>query len=141
MSSGLEGLESLQENFNKVLKGMDKINNEGFTDVVLDLLGKSVELAPVDLGDLRGSGNATVNSTKIAVGTKEGNLNTVGSFTNEDVLNGTVGFNEQYAVKQHEHTEYQHHQGGQAKYLEQPFRENVQKYINHIAEANKKFLE
>ena len=117
MSASLDGLKELESNFNKLLKIMDTVNQKALKDDALDLLGKAVNLAPVDSGDLRGSGSVKFED------------NTV-----------TIGFEEPYAVKQHEHTEYKHPEGGQAKYLEQPFRENIDKYINHIAEANKNVL-
>lgn len=117
MSASIGGLEQLNNNFSKLLSNMDSVNNKALRDVGLDLLGKSVDLAPVDKGDLRGSGSSHFED------------NTV-----------TVGFSEPYAVSQHEHLEYEHPKGGQAKYLEKPFRENADKYINYIADANKKAL-
>jgi len=115
--SGLEGLESLEKGFNDALKRIDYTGGKALNLVALDLLGKAVELAPLDLGDLRGSGSVKI----------ENNI-------------ASVGFEEPYAVKQHEHLEYEHPKGGQAKYLEQPFRENYDKYINQIAEEIKKSL-
>lgn len=113
MSIEIEGLRELEAKLNKVLSESDTINHKALNDVALDLLGKSIELAPIDKGDLRGSGSAKIND-------------------NEAI----VGFSEPYAVVQHEHTEYSHPRGGEAKYLEKPFRENINKYIKHIADAN-----
>ncbi|AGK98168.1 HK97 gp10 family phage protein [Clostridium pasteurianum] len=136
----IEGLAELEKNFDKALKEMGVINNKAFTDITLDLLGKSVKEAPVDLGDLRGSGSATINGTTVATGNKEGGINPGGNAQDEEIMQGTVGFSEPYAVKQHEHLEYQHPKGGKAKYLEDPFKANSQNYIDHIAQANRDHL-
>lgn len=114
MSGSLEGLSELENGFNAAIKKIGNINDKALHDVAFDLLGKAKELAPVDTGDLRGSGSV--------------------KFENNTA---TIGFEEPYAVRQHEHTEYEHPQGGQAKYLEQPYRENTDKYINYIADAIK----
>ncbi|MDP4143183.1 MAG: hypothetical protein Q8936_01695 [Bacillota bacterium] len=137
----IDGLASLENNFNRIIKDLGEVNTKAFTDNVLDLLGKSVELAPVDTGDLRGSGSANIQGVQIAKGNKEGNISVTGTVHDDTVLAGTVGFNEPYAVRQHEHTEYKHPQGGESKYLEQPFRQNINKYIDHIADANRRHLE
>ncbi|MDF2884740.1 MAG: hypothetical protein K0R54_5310 [Clostridiaceae bacterium] len=100
MSASLEGLSELEKGFNEALKKVGIVNDKALHDVALDLLGKAKELAPVDTGDLRGSASMEI----------ENNV-------------ATIGFEEPYAVSQHEHTEYEHPQGGQAKYLEQPFKE------------------
>ena len=117
MSASLEGLRDLENGFNEALKRIDFSGGKAVKDVAFDLLGKAVELAPVDKGDLKGSGSVKI----------EKNI-------------ASVGFEEPYAIKQHEHLEYEHPKGGQAKYLEQPFRENYDKYINQIAEEFKKTL-
>lgn len=117
MSTTFEGLDSLEKGLNAALKKVGSVNEKALKDIALDLLGKAVEIAPLDTGDLRGSGSVkTENDTAI------------------------VGFEEPYAVRQHEHVEYEHPQGGEAKYLEKPFRENTNKYIDYIANANRKAL-
>jgi hypothetical protein len=136
----VDGLAELEKNFDKALKEMGVINNKAFTDVVLDLLGKSVPLAPVDEGDLRGSGSATINGTTVATGNKEGEIDIKGNASDEEIMGGEVGFSAEYAATQHEHLEFKHPKGGKAKYLEDPFKANSQKYIDHIAQANKDHL-
>ncbi|MCL5291280.1 MAG: HK97 gp10 family phage protein [Actinobacteria bacterium] len=91
-------------------------------DCALDLLGKSVELAPVDQGDLRANGSVTPNNVSA--------LKTAGNNVGEMIIR--VGFNLPYAEVQHERLDYSHPKGGQAKYLEQPFEANVAKYQQHI---------
>ena len=78
---------------------------------LLDLKGKAVKLAPIKTSDLRKS-----------------------AYTAMENYAGEVGFTEPYAVKQHEETGYEHPKGGQAKYLQQPYQENVDTYIKWIGD-------
>jgi hypothetical protein len=88
-----------------------------------DLKGKSVPLAPVDTGDLRGSCNVSKpRKIKRSI------------FVN-------VGYNTPYALKQHEHLEYKHPKGGQAKYLETPFNQYKDRYAGFIKQFIKEALE
>lgn len=66
----------------------------------------SVAVTPIDEGDLR-SGTAVISATSAREGVK--------------VHNDTV-----YAARQHEELGWRHPRGGQAKYLEQPAKENAQ---------------
>jgi hypothetical protein len=136
----IDGLADLEKNFDKALKEMGEINNKAFTDVVLGLHGESVKQAPVEFGDLRGSSSGTVNGTTISKGDKDGNIDVIGNAQDEEIMQGTVGFSVEYAATQHEHLEFKHLKGGKAKYLEDPFKANSQKYIDHIAQANKDHL-
>lgn len=107
-----------QENLNKILREMPK-KAENATEnelkiVALDLQGKAQNLAPVDTGDLRGS-----------------------AFNDVKGMTATIGFNEPYAMKQHEDVELRHPKGGQSKYLETPYKENISSYIRGIAKAVK----
>ena len=111
-------IEGMDE-FRQVIKDMpEETANEIEKELVkicLSLQGKAQLLAPVDKGDLRGSAYSEVNG-----------------------LDGIVGFATDYALKQHEEMGYNHPKGGQAKYLEQPYKENVDKYIEALRNAIKK---
>jgi len=107
---------------NDLLKGIpkrakDAVRSE-LKEVMKDLKGKSQDLAPVETGDLKGS-----------------------AYTDLDDLQGEVGFTEPYALRQHEELEYKHPKGGQAKYLEQPYKQNRDRYIKSIGEAVRKVFE
>ena len=80
-----------------------------------DLVAKSSEQAPIDTGDLRG--NCTLDLKYL------------------DALYVSVGYNLPYALRQHEELTWRHPKGGKAKYLEDPFNANRQRYINFIAEG------
>jgi hypothetical protein len=82
----------------------------------LDLQGEAQRIAPVDKGDLRGSGYSTVEEE-------------------ENEIIGEVGFTEPYALEQHENLYFTHPKGGQAKYLEGPFNEKKKKYEASIMKA------
>ena len=78
---------------------------------------KCANAAPVESGDLRGDlANPQRNKDGFNIGWE-------------------VGSSLPYTRRQHEHTEYKHPRGGGAKFLEKPFRANVNKYINAIGEA------
>lgn len=113
VTAELEGLEDIVKSFNNKLKKIKRYTVKGMQDVALDLRSKSVQLAPIEKGDLRGSGYFEVTETG-------------------DQVIGEVGFTAEYAWRQHEDLSYNHPLGGQAKYLEQPFNENTDKYIAHL---------
>lgn len=112
MTITVKGLKDVQKAFNQALKQTDSATKQEIKDITFDLLGKSVDLAPVEFGDLKGSGKAEFEG-----------------FT------GTVSFTEEYALRQHEDLTFNHPRGGEAKYLEKPFKENVKKYIEQIGKS------
>ena len=114
----IEGMDEL----NRVLKNLPGKAKEATAKEIersaLDLQGKSQMLAPVDKGDLRGS-----------------------AFTEVEGTEATIGYTEPYATRQHEETSYRHPKGGQAKFLEEPFKQNAKKYVENIGNAIKKAVE
>lgn len=81
------------------------------------LRGLSVARAPVRDGILRGSAAVTVSGSGAA-----------------------VSYNTPYAVRQHEELDYQHPQGGQAKYLEGPLKEREDELLDIIAASVRRSL-
>jgi hypothetical protein len=118
MKVKIEGLDELNALFKKMTKLANKAIEKEIKIVGLDLQGKSQELAPVDLGDLQGS-----------------------AFTEVSGLDATVGFTEPYALRQHEEMGYRHRSPGQSKYLEQPYKENVPRYVKMIGDAVEKAVD
>lgn len=114
----IEGLDKAVKEFQKRAAKVKTFTPKAMRDIGQDLLGKSVERAPVDTGDLRGSGFAEVNGNET-----------------------TVGFTAVYALRQHEELQYNHPQGGEAKYLENPLKENTNKYIQWLKESTKKAVD
>jgi len=81
---------------------------------VSDIWQRAADRAPVKSGALRGSGSLWVE--------EEG-----------DTISGEVRFNAKYAARQHEHVEYAHPQGGEAKYLEKAALEKAEQVREQIA--------
>ena len=48
-------------------------------------------------------------------------------------IEGIVGFNEPYALAQHERLDFHHPKGGKAKYLEDPLKENADRFGDHLS--------
>lgn len=130
----VEGIDKVLRNINRQIARMKEVTVEGVEDVGLDLLGKAVRDAPVDTGDLRGSGTAAFGDNVIAEGTKEGSVIVTGRAGRSAKPEVTVGFSVPYAHRQHEDLEYHHPRGGKAKYLEDPLKQNAKQYVRHIAE-------
>ena len=87
-----------------------------------DLQRKSAEQAPIETGDLRA--NCSVSPVQ-----QEGEKAYV-----------TVGYNLVYARVQHEGLGFNHPRGGKAKFLEDPYKENVARYKTLIGAAVKQGL-
>lgn len=134
----MTGLREVEQNLNDAISEIKGDVTEGVQDVGLDLLRRSVKLAPVETGTLRGSGYVDFNNRRIAEGTESG-----GVIPKQKVMkslgnpSAEVGFGEKYAAKQHEEVGYRHPRGGQAKYLEEPMKRNTSKYVELIREKAK----
>jgi hypothetical protein len=113
---------------NEVLSNLNKINDLVLKDIKLslndslvDLKAKTYPLVPIDTTDLRESGRIVTQ-------------NTFDTFVSELFYSATnKGYN--YSVIQHETLWFNHPRGGQAKYLEQPFKENEKTYMGNIEKA------
>lgn len=130
----VEGIDNVIRNINRQIGKMKEVSVKGVEDVGLDLLGKAVRDAPVDTGDLRGSGSVSFGDNVIAEGDEDGNIDIVGKASRKAKPEVTVGFSVPYAHRQHEDLEYHHPRGGKAKYLEDPLKQNAKQYVRHIAE-------
>lgn len=115
----VRGLRQVQINLGRVTRDIENAVVQAMEDNVLDLERRSKEQAPLDTGDLRGSGTSEV--TEVYGGVK-----------------GTVGFNTPYALIQHEDMTFVHPQGGKAKYLTDPLNQNATKYRKHILEKTRR---
>lgn len=97
-------------NSKPVLSSIKKNGNAGIKDAAEYLLDKSLQVVPLDESTLANSGNTSV-----------------------DENSATVYFDTPYAIKQHEDLTLQHINGRQAKYLENPLKENRKKLQDIIA--------
>ena len=109
MNFEISGMAEIERKIKAVANKVQAEAKEALRDCAFDLLEKSKAVTPIDSGDLRASGHVDIE---------------------EDTA--TVGYNAKYATRQHEDLTYSHPRGGQAKYLENPYKENVDKYIKYI---------
>jgi hypothetical protein len=115
----IEGLRELQSKLLELSIIAAEEAEKELADIALDLAAKSSLAAPVDLGDLRG---------ELATPRRKGNLS------------WQVGASLPYTRYQHEGTWFRHPRGGGAKFIERPFRENVDKYVEEIGKAIERSL-
>ena len=100
----------------------DKVDNSLLT-CAADLQSKSVDRAPIDTGKLRES--CVVDDIEMS---------------NHVVKIGYTKEVDEYSMVQHERLDFNHPNGGEAKYLENPFNENIQRYKEKIGEGIKEIL-
>lgn len=105
----------------EILGRVDDGIKKALMEAGADLQQKSVAQAPIDTGELRDS---------CAVEETGGLSITVGYTKSVDA----------YSMVQHERLDFSHPRGGKAKYLEDPFNENKEKYVQHIGQAVKEAL-
>lgn len=118
MNIEIQGFRELQDALRKMPDNAHGAVSKELKIIAADLRGRGQRLAPIEYGDLRGS-----------------------AFDEVDGLDATIGFTEPYALRQHEEITYRHPKGGQAKYLENPYKENAGKYAKAIGEAAKKAVD
>ncbi len=108
----IEGLAAVEARLAAALATMQNNADAAMHENALDLMGKAQQAAPIEYGELR----ASADVRRIGEGEYE------------------VGFYGQgiKAIVQHERLDFNHPRGGQAKYLEGPFNENVGRYIENV---------
>jgi len=110
----LTGIDDVMQKLGSALSSTGDFTKAGMQEVVNDIWQRAADRAPVKSGTLRGSGSLWVE--------EEG-----------DTIIGEVRFNTKYAAAQHEHVEYAHPQGGEAKYLEKAALEKAEQVREQIA--------
>lgn len=128
-------LGSLKRYEEDVQKGIKK----ALAEIGFHLLGESINQTPIDTGNLRGSGVVIVDERVIGEGGPLGvRVVSIASkkSSGEVVHEVFVGYNTHYAIFQHENMENRHTDpGAKAKFLEDPLRQNFEKYHKKIADA------
>ena len=107
----LQGFVELTNRLNRSASQISDTVQNALLDCGNDLQQKAVDITPVDTGALRASAFTEAESG-----------------SNPSVI---VGYTEEYAIFVHENLEA-HHNNGQAKFLEQPLRENADRYAEHV---------
>ncbi len=97
-----------------VIATIKEAGKDAIGEGAIDVLMRAEMVVPLDESPLLNSGKITAVGNSVYVG---------------------FGFGEsaEYAVLQHENVQYAHAPGRQAKYLEQPFREQQDKIIQRVA--------
>lgn len=121
MKISVSGLKEFNDVCNKIPTEAIGAARRSLKRSLLDLQRKSVERAPKDKGTLRGSCRTETTETSSSV-------------------SGMIGYFVPYATRQHEGLNYRHIQG-EAKFLENPFKENVDLYVEAMAKAIKEAID
>lgn len=140
MSIKLEGVDKLNAKLKKIAILSEKETEKTLTVIALDLQGKAQLLAPLDTGDLRGSAFAVVGIKDVSRKTRadKHTKSVRSSVPSAGEIEAIIGFTEPYALRQHEDMGLRHPLGGEAKFLETPFKENKDKYVDLIGKAIKR---
>lgn len=110
----LKGLADVTTQIGQLMAKQQDLTEEGMREVVTDIRQRAADRAPKDTGTLRGTAYETV----------------AGLF---DEVVGSVHFPEKYAAMQHEHVEFEHPKGGEAKYLEKAMLEKADQIRDQLA--------
>lgn len=110
----IQGLSQLNAKLGELAKIAREEAERELADIALDLGSKASLAAPIQYGDLRGELARPIK---------------------ENSLSWKVGASLPYTRYQHEGTWFNHPLGGGAKFIEKPFRDNVDKYIEEIGKA------
>lgn len=116
----LEGFVELTNKLNKSVSQISDTVQSALLDCGNDLQQKAQDLTPVNTGALKASAFTEAESG-----------------SNPSVV---VGFEEEYAIYVHENLEA-HHNIGQAKFLEQPLKENSDKYVKYVRDKVQELID
>lgn len=114
-SQYLSGLDAVIDNLNYAMQGIEDSSIEGLKSAISKVMADASDNAPLDQGDLR-------RSVVIDEPISEDGFTSI-----------RAGFNVPYAAPQHEHTEYVHPKGGEAKFLENSLIRNQQRIVHLVA--------
>lgn len=100
------------EVIDNLMKSVDKISMKALAEMGDTLLNLSSKEVPHDTGALQATGVVDPDNTRQMV---------------------TVGYHTPYAARLHEHPEYKFQKGRKGKYLEDPLKHNLSKWLNVYA--------
>lgn len=115
----------------QLIAQLEQVGFQCAVEIAGEILNAALPLVPRDTEQLAQSG-------KVAADYNEGVV--VVSFGDNELRHGNKVPSNRYATVQHEDMTLKHPKGGQAKYLEQPFREIGGRYTEEIAKAYKDIL-
>ena len=142
-------IKRMQRKFKTLEREMPMASAQAIYGCLADTLEKSVPRAPLDEGSLRESGHVSVNGVRHIRGTVEGGtveLTDYDPTPSTEAVEFEIGYSVEgggsgregdvntYAIIQHEHTEFNHPKGGEAKFLETAIAEERPKWKKRIAD-------
>lgn len=148
--------EQMKKKFDGLVKAMETVPAQTIYECLLATLKKSVPRAPLEEGSLRESGHVSINGVRYARGQVDGSVSVLSSYdpttdasdvefeigyTAEGGGTGREGDVNRYAMVQHEHTEFNHPLGGEAKFLETAVREDMTTWKRKIADELKRKMQ
>lgn len=140
--------------FQTIEERLDEVLVQTISELLCNTMRKSVARAPVETGDLRKSAGVKLDGVTIAKGKEDGTINILATYTpghgsqqrhtwtigygvdNQDVNNDV----DDYAYYQHEHTELNHPNGGEAKFFESAIQEDEPHWRKTIEDEVRKAL-
>ena len=123
MSMTVTGLNDVKRRLQLANGRAKQAVGAGLYGVANNVMTAAKRIVPVDVGTLKGSGYVTMPENK-------GN--------NITVEEGFGGAAKDYAVVQHERTDYRHPGGGEAKYLEKPMMEQTGAFKHDVTAIARK---
>lgn len=145
ITSEFRGLKEVQKGFDNRMQSVKETTPKALAGVALDLLGKSVAIAPISplgtesRGDLRGSAYARVEGITVGTGRESGQpmvFNTPTISLAE--ASAVVGYSSVYSLIQHEMFPVKTDPTARWKFLEAPFTENTRAYIKFMRDEYRK---
>lgn len=132
LSMEVVGLDELLKVLKNIPVGAEAVAKKELEMSLADLQAKAQSLTPVDSSALKKSAFHEVNDTADGFSGIVGYAKLDGEYS----MGKTPPY--KYALRQHEDLSFKHPNGGQAKFLEQPFKENINAYTKQIGDAIKK---
>lgn len=136
-------LKKIERNLSKLQKQIEKEVLKGVEEALVDLSARSLTECPLDTGNLRESYKVDVNGDTIIVGTKNAKPMKIKKIKKikDGKVEAEASYNTDYALIQHEDLTFNHPTPGtKAKYLEDPLKNNEQKYVDMITDKVKRVV-
>lgn len=114
------GLKEIKDDLRQQLKDHHKRTSQELEDAADYIYSKAISLVPVDTGELQDSIQVDISLSPRYPGI-------IAIATAKNIYTGY-----DYALIQEVNEDYNHPRGGQAHYLEQPFREAVEKFYKEM---------
>ena len=114
------GLKEIKDDLRQQLKEHHKRTSQELEDAADYIYSKAISLVPVDTGELQDSIQVDISLSPRYPGI-------IAIATAKNIYTGY-----DYALIQEVNEDYKHPHGGQAHYLEQPFREAVEKFYKEM---------